>query len=163
MPQVKTVEGFRRVGYPTGILKELAWQLRDVAELPAGFSRAQIKGPEDVFRAFRFLFDNQPRERFVVIVLNAQHVPQAIDIITEGTLNASLVHPREVFRAAVLGVGVSLIVAHNHPSGNSEPSQEDLAITRQLVDGGKLLGIPVHDHLIFAGDRYTSIAERGQM
>jgi DNA repair protein RadC len=160
MPFVRT---FKRIGYPRGILKELAWQLRDVTDIPEGFSRDRIRCPDDVFRAFRFLFDNQPRERFVVIVLNATNAPQAIDIITEGLLNASLVHPREVFRAAILGVGAALIVAHNHPSGNPDPSQEDLNITRQLVDGGRLLGIPIQDHIIFAGDKFASLAERGNL
>jgi DNA repair protein RadC len=81
--------------------------------------------------------------------------------LTEGTLNASLVHPREVFKAAIDHLAASVIVVHNHPSGNQQPSNEDIEITRQLVESGKVVGIPLHDHIIVAGDGYTSFAERG--
>ena len=81
--------------------------------------------------------------------------------LTRGTLDASLVHPREVFRAALESSAAALIVVHNHPSGNPEPSEEDVAITRQLVQAGRIMGIPVRDHLIVAGNAHTSMAERG--
>jgi len=71
------------------------------------------------------------------------------------------VHPREVFKAAIDRLAASIIVVHNHPSGNAEPSGEDLEITRQLVDAGRLIGIPLHDHVIIAADNHTSFAERG--
>ncbi|HEY6953574.1 MAG TPA: JAB domain-containing protein, partial [Bacteroidota bacterium] len=81
--------------------------------------------------------------------------------ITSGTLNSSLVHPRECFQEALKQSAATVIFIHNHPSGNSEPSQEDVAITRQLVESGKILGIPVHDHIIVAGSTFTSLADRG--
>ena len=76
-------------------------------------------------------------------------------------MNSSLCHPREVFRGAIVSTCASIIIAHNHPSGNIEPSQEDISITKQLVESGKIVGIPVHDHIIFADSTYTSLAERG--
>ena len=82
-------------------------------------------------------------------------------LVSEGTLTASLVHPREVFRLAITESAAAVIVLHNHPSGNSEPSAEDIAVTQQLVNAGKLLGIPVLDHIIIAGEGYTSLRERG--
>ena len=83
------------------------------------------------------------------------------EIVSEGTLNSSLVHPREVFRGAIVATSASIIVAHNHPSGNPEPSHEDLAITKQLKDAGNILGIPVYDHIIIGGAQFSSFAQRG--
>jgi len=90
---------------------------------------------------------------------SANHVG-AIKIVSEGTLNSSLVHPREVFSPAIHSLSAAIILAHNHPSGNPEPSSEDLQITRQLVEAGKILGIPIHDHIIFTEHSFTSFAER---
>jgi DNA repair protein RadC len=100
-------------------------------------------------------------ERFVVLVLDARNAVTAEVELSRGTLTASLVHPREVFKEAVDARGASVIVVHNHPSGNPEPSQEDLDITRQLAEAGKILGIPLHDHVIVAGTGYVSLAEKG--
>lgn len=83
------------------------------------------------------------------------------EVVTEGTLNASLVHPREVFRGAIVATSASIILMHNHPSGNAAPSTEDIQITKQMVEAGRIIGIPVHDHIIFADDTYTSLAEQG--
>ena len=80
-----------------------------------------------------------------------------------GLLNASLVHPREVFAPAITGAAASIIVAHNHPSGDPEPSAEDLAVTAQLMEAGCLLGIPVRDHVILGDSGYVSLAERGTL
>src|SRR5207249_2057129 len=82
-------------------------------------------------------------------------------LITRGILNSSLVHPREVFRAAIAEAAAGIIVVHNHPSGDPTPSADDRSVTRQLVDAGRLLDVPVYDHVIVAGDRYVSFAEAG--
>jgi DNA repair proteins len=76
-------------------------------------------------------------------------------------LNSSIVHPREVFIFAIACASACIILAHNHPSGNTEPSQEDIAVTKQLVEVSKVIGIKIQDHIIFAGDTFTSLAERG--
>jgi len=152
---------FRAAPYPSIQLRQIVWRFRDVEELPVGFDRSEpIHSPESMKR-YSFLFDGYTTERFVVFILNSKNVVQGVEIVSEGTLNASLVHPREVFRSAVLGLGASIIVAHNHPSGNPEPSREDITITKQLVEAGKILGIPVHDHIIFTENGYTSFADRG--
>jgi DNA repair protein RadC len=80
--------------------------------------------------------------------------------ISKGILNSSLAHPRECFREAITQSAAAVIFVHNHPSGNPEPSQEDCAITKQLVEAGKIIGIAVHDHIIVAADKFTSFAER---
>jgi DNA repair protein RadC len=82
-------------------------------------------------------------------------------LITRGLLDSSLVHPREVFRAAIAEAAAGIVVLHNHPSGNPTPSADDRAVTRQLVEAGRLLDIPVYDHVIVGGDRYFSFAEAG--
>jgi DNA repair protein RadC len=81
--------------------------------------------------------------------------------ISEGTLDASIVHPRDVFREAILETASGILLIHNHPSGNSSPSEEDLRITKQLVEAGRLLGIKVYDHIILAGEDYRSLADEG--
>jgi DNA repair protein RadC len=98
---------------------------------------------------------------FYVIALNSQSRVIAIQEVTRGILNSSLVHPREVFRLAIAFGAAGIIVAHNHPSGDPTPSADDRAITRQLVDAGRLLDIPVYDHLVLGAERYVSFAEAG--
>ena len=108
------------------------------------------------------MFIPKPGERrFIVFWLNSANKVTGFEIISEGILNSSVVHPREVFRGAIVATAASIIIAHNHPSDNPEPSQEDIVITRQLVESGKITGIPIHDHIIFAGNTYLSFAERG--
>ena len=100
----------------------------------------------------------------VVLVLDAQHKIIARAEVTRGLVNASLVHPREVFRLAIALGGSSVIVAHNHPSGDPTPSAEDRTVTAQMVAAGRILDIPVHDHIIVAGDvAYRSFAEDGAL
>jgi DNA repair protein RadC len=98
---------------------------------------------------------------FYVIALNSQSRVIAIQEVTRGILNSSLVHPREVFRLAIAFGAAGIIVAHNHPSGDPTPSADDRAITRQLVDAGRLLDIPVYDHLVLGTERYLSFADSG--
>ena len=142
-------------------LYEVVWRIREIRDPPKDYLKEPIKGPEHFAQRFGFLFNDLAQELMIVFCLNARNTVTTIDPITTGTLNASLVHPREVFRAAVHGLAAAIIVAHNHPSGNTEPSQEDIDITRQIVESGKILGIPVHDHVIFARNTFTSLAERG--
>jgi DNA repair protein RadC len=101
------------------------------------------------------------RECFVVIFLDSKNRVIAMDTLFEGTLTASSVYPREVIRAALQHHAAALIFAHNHPSGEPRPSPEDLAVTRQLVFAGRLMGITVHEHLIIGENRYYSFADEG--
>ncbi len=146
-------------------IKTIEWKFREVPPSFLGFPtiKTQIKSPSDVFEAFKGLFDNQVRERFISIWLSSSNNVIGYEIVTEGLLNSSLVHPREVFRGAIVATCASIIIAHNHPSGNTEPSREDISITKQIVEAGKIIGIPVHDHIIFTNESYTSLTERGLM
>ncbi len=122
-----------------------------------------INSPEDVAALFVPRFRGIQQERFYVLHLNsANRVIREVEI-SRGILNTSPVHPREVFSAAIVDRAASLILIHNHPSGNTEPSDEDRAVTRQIVESGRILGIPVHDHVIIAGTGYMSFRGRNLM
>jgi DNA repair protein RadC len=105
--------------------------------------------------------EDLPVEEFHVAVLDAQHRLERDVTVTRGTLTSSLVHPREVFREAIAERAAALVLIHNHPSGDPSPSADDRAVTEQLVAAGRLLDIPVHDHVIIGRGRYASFAEAG--
>ncbi|MFL5582640.1 MAG: DNA repair protein RadC [Gemmatimonadaceae bacterium] len=121
---------------------------------------APLRSPRDVYRLFQRLEDC-PVEEFHVAVLDAQHRLERDVTVTRGILNSSLVHPREVFREAIAERAAAIVLVHNHPSGDPTPSSEDRVVTEQLVAAGRLLDIPVHDHVIVGRGRYTSFAEAG--
>ena len=100
------------------------------------------------------------KEHFVALYINARNKLIHRDLVSVGTLNANLVHPREVFEPAIARSSVQVVVAHNHPSGDSEPSEDDLVITKKLVEGGKLLGIEVIDHIIITKTGYLSFKDK---
>jgi len=120
-----------------------------------------IRRPRDAVRLIRRRSDAELVEVFYVIILNAFNDVTACQEVTRGILNSSLCHPREVFRLAILRNAAAIIIAHNHPSGNPAPSADDRAITRQLVEAGRILDIPVADHVIVTPDKYFSFTEAG--
>ncbi|OBZ17100.1 DNA repair protein RadC [Bacillus sp. FJAT-26390] len=104
------------------------------------------------------------QEHFVVLFLNTKnHVIGQPETISKGSLNAAIVHPREVFRAAIKRSAASIVVSHNHPSGDCTPSPEDIQLTARLVEAGNITGIEVLDHIIVAGEQFISLKERGHM
>ncbi|HTR21436.1 MAG TPA: DNA repair protein RadC [Gemmatimonadales bacterium] len=121
----------------------------------------RIRGPADVQRLCGPRLRDLQVEEFHVLALGSQSQVLADLCITRGILNSSLVHPREVFRAAIAEAAAGIIVVHNHPSGDPTPSTDDRAVTRQLVDAGRLLDLPVYDHVVVGGERYVSFAEAG--
>ncbi len=130
---------------------------RRAAEQPS--TTAPIRGPDDVLAQVRDLARAR-REHFVVLLLNARHEMQRREIVSIGSLNASIVHPREVFLPAILHSAASVVLVHNHPSGDPEPSEEDLSITRRLVEVGDLVGIGVLDHVVVAARGLVSFRAR---
>lgn len=132
---------------------------------PAGFdsSRTPMRSPRDVFAYMAPYAERDGVESFWILPLDAQHqlVGAGPTVITRGILNSSLVHPREVFIAAIASRAAAVILVHNHPSGDPTPSPDDRAVTDQLVAAGRLLDIPVLDHVIVGDGRYTSFAEAG--
>ncbi len=130
---------------------------RRAQESPAAGS--PIRGPEDVLRHVRDL-RRARREHFVVLLLNARHELQCREVVSIGSLNASIVHPREVFLPAIMHSAASVVLVHNHPSGDPEPSEEDISISRRLVQVGDLVGIGVLDHVIVASRGLVSLRSR---
>ena len=122
---------------------------------------APLRSPRDVYAAYAPRLEDLPVEEFHVAVLDAQHRLERDVLVTRGILNSSLVHPREVFREAIAERAAAIILVHNHPSGDPTPSADDRAVTEQLVAAGRLLDIPVHDHVIVGRGRYMSFAEAG--
>ena len=121
----------------------------------------RIREPEDVANVFRNRLRDLQVEEFHLLALDSQSQVLRELMVTRGLLNSSLVHPREVFRAAIAEAAAGIIVVHNHPSGDPTPSAEDRAITRQLTAAGRLLDLPLYDHVIIAGDRFVSFANAG--
>lgn len=122
---------------------------------------ARIQSPRDVVQWYAPRMEDLPVEEFHVAVLDAQHRLERDITVTRGILNSSLVHPREVFREAIAERAAAVILVHNHPSGDPAPSADDRAVTEQLAAAGRVLDIPVHDHVIIGRGRYTSFAEAG--
>jgi DNA repair protein RadC len=122
-----------------------------------------IVSPRSVFDRMAPYAERETTEVFWLLCLNAQHrlIGNAPDAVTRGILNSSLVHPREVFLCAIVARAAAIVLCHNHPSGDPTPSSDDRAVTEQLVAAGKLLDIPVVDHVILGKGRYTSFAEAG--
>jgi len=125
--------------------------------------RYVIRSPEDGADYVMEEMRNLNQEHFVALFLNTKNQIIHSQTIFIGSLNASIVHPREVFREAVKRSAASIIVAHNHPSGDPTPSQEDIHVTRRLVESGKMIGIEVLDHLVIGNRKFVSLKEKGYL
>ena len=124
----------------------------------------RITSPKDIYQIMRDFIGNMDRETFVMAALDTKNNVNALHTVSVGSLNASIVHPRELFKVAILANAASIIVAHNHPSGDPAPSQEDISLTRKLVEVGILLDIPLLDHIVVGdNDRYCSFKEKGHI
>ena len=138
-----------------------AFELGRRQDMEADPGQVSITSPEGLARALRKGIMEKTKEHFKLVLLNTRNKVIAISTISVGTLNASLVHPREVFRDALTHSASSIILAHNHPSDDPEPSDDDVSLTRRLADAGRLMGIEVLDHIIITRKGYTSFKERG--
>ena len=125
--------------------------------------RTIVHGPADAahYAMPRLRFES--KEHFAVLLLNTKNHVLAMPVISVGTLSASIVHPREVFQAAISHAAASMILVHNHPSGDPTPSSEDIAVTRRMVEAGKVMDIPVLDHIILGDDKFISLKEKGMI
>ncbi len=128
---------------------------------PTQEAPVHVRGPKDVMTLLYPRASVELVEVFYVILLNTQSRVLAMSEVTRGILGSSLVHPREVFRLSIAYGAAGIILAHNHPSGDPTPSADDRAVTRQMVDAGRILDVPVYDHVIIGADRYLSFAEAG--
>ncbi|HEX9740617.1 MAG TPA: DNA repair protein RadC [Ignavibacteriaceae bacterium] len=160
----KTISDLVKVG---GIGKDKAATLLAAFELSRRIlsqskwlNERKITSPQDVAEIFIPLLRDELKEKFILVCLNSANKIIATETISVGNLNSSVVHPREVFKTAIDHSSASIILLHNHPSGNPEPSNEDISITKKMVESGKILDIPVFDHIIIAGNSFTSFVEK---
>ena len=123
----------------------------------------KISTPDILYKNFRFLFEKETKEKFTVFWLNSRKRVIGFEIVCEGVLDASIAAPREIFRGAIVSTCAGIILAHNHPSGSTEPSNEDITATKTLKEAGKILGISVLDHIIFTDEGYFSFVENNLM
>lgn len=123
--------------------------------------RFQVTEPSEVATILRDYFRDKDREEFLIVLLDTANTVTGLSQISVGGLSSSVVEPRQIFKTAILANAAAVILAHQHPSGNPEPSREDIQITTQIAEAGEVMGIPVHDHLIITEADYTSLAERG--
>ena len=164
MLATKSVDSLQKI---SGIGKDKAAALAAAFELsrrilsqPKWLSNKKITSPQDVAEIFIPILRDDNKEKFIVVCLNSANKIIKHEIISVGNLNSSVVHPREIFKVAIDNSSASIILIHNHPSGNPEPSNEDIRITKKIVETGKIMDIPVFDHLIIAGETYTSLVEK---
>lgn len=164
MLATKTVSELQK---ETGIGKDKAATLAAAFELARRLSYSdklrsakKITSPEDVADIFIPILRDEVKEKFIVVCLNSANRIIKYEEISTGNLNSSLVHPREVFKVAIDNLAANIILVHNHPSGNPEPSREDIQVTKKLVEAGNIFEIKIFDHIIVAGNNFTSFVEK---
>lgn len=158
---VEQLAGVRGIGHAKAVQLKASVELaRRIAKAPAESPRA-IETAEAASELIRPSLAGKKKEHFVALLLDNRHRVIRLAPIAVGSLSASLVHPRELFKEAMLASAACVILAHNHPSGDPEPSDHDLTLTKRLVQAGKLLGIEVLDHLIVGSDRVVSLKAMG--
>ena len=126
-----------------------------------GRQRVQVTSPQTVADLLLPQYGNRPVEQFGVVLLDTKHRVLRTTIVSIGTLDASIVHPREIFREATAAGAAAIVLFHNHPSGDPEPSADDVQLTKRMMAAGVLMGIDVIDHVILADVRYCSLREKG--
>lgn len=127
------------------------------------YQNRSIRSPRDSYVLLKEFLEDKDREYFIVIALDTKNQPTSINVCHVGSLNASIVHPREVFKTAIISNSCSVIIGHNHPSGNVSPSPEDHLVTKRLKEAGEILGIELLDHLIIGEDTFLSFKEKGYL
>jgi DNA repair protein RadC len=125
--------------------------------------KPKINSPEDVYRLLYPQLREQKKEYFITLCLDTKNQIISKEVVSIGSLNANVVHPREVFKAALLASAAHIVVSHNHPSGDPTPSKEDIEITKKLAETGKIMGINVIDHVIIGDGRHFSMKEAGHI
>jgi DNA repair protein RadC len=158
---VAAIRAINGVGPAKAVVLHAALELGRRMAVETRSTGEPVSGPMDVYRLFAPRLEDLPVEEFHVAVLDTQHRLERDITVTRGLLSASLVHPREVFREAIAERAASIILVHNHPSGDPMPSADDRKVTAQLVAAGRLLDIRGHDHVFIGWGRYASFAESG--
>lgn len=122
-----------------------------------------VRGPEAIAKLARKIIRENGKEHVILFCLDGNHSVVAYNVVSVGTANSAPIHPREVFQPAILAGAVSIVLCHNHPSDNVEPSREDISVTKLIVEASKYLGIKLLDHVIIGGNGYHSMHEHNQL
>ena len=158
---IEELSQIKGIGLAKAAQIKACFELGKREELEPELKNFDIKDPEAVVKAIRASIKDKAKEHFKLILLNPRNKIIGISTISIGTLNASLVHPREVFKDAIMHSAASVVLAHNHPSGDPEPSEDDIKITKRLIEAGKILGVEVIDHIIIGKNGFFSFKEKG--
>ena len=158
---IEELSQIKGIGLAKAAQIKASFELGRREELEPELKNFDIKDPESVVKAIRASIKDKAKEHFKLILLNPRNKIIGISTISIGTLNASLVHPREVFKDAIMHTAASVVLAHNHPSGDPEPSEDDITITKRLIEAGKILGVEVIDHIIVGKNGFFSFKEKG--
>jgi len=158
---IEELSQIKGIGLAKAAQIKACFELGRREDLEPELKNFDIKDPEAVVKAIRASIKDKAKEHFKLILLNPRNKIIGISTISIGTLNASLVHPREVFKDAITHSAASVVLAHNHPSGDPEPSEDDITITKRLIEVGKILGVEVIDHIIVGKNGFFSFKERG--
>lgn len=158
---VEELSELKGVGPAKAVQVKAALELgKRLAALPTE-ERPVIRCPEDVCTLVMEDLRDRDREYFQALLLNTKNQVLARETISIGTLNSSMVHPRELFKMAIRRSAASLILVHNHPSGDPTPSREDISLTKRLIEAGEIIGIDVLDHIVIGDNRFTSLKSKG--
>jgi len=157
---IEELSSIRGIGLAKAAQIKAAFEIsRRLSTQVPSYKSKELNDPEKVYRLIKSKLRDYHKEHFYIIALNSRNY--SIAEVSVGSLNASVVHPREVFAEAIKNKAASVILAHNHPSGDPEPSEDDLLLTKKLVESGKILGIEVFDHIIVARDSFFSFKNEG--
>ena len=157
---IEELSSIRGIGLAKSAQIKAAFEIsRRLSTQAPSYKSKELTDPEKVYRLIKSKLKDYHKEHFYIIALNSRG--HSIAEVSVGSLNASVVHPREVFTEAIKNKAASVVFAHNHPSGDPEPSEDDLLLTKKLVESGKILGIEVFDHIIVAKDGFFSFKNKG--
>ncbi len=151
------------MNYKTKVIKSLEWRFCEPDPEIEKYRKNKITEPKPLYDLFLPFFKSLTQEIAIVVCLNSMNKIIAYETISKGGLGTSIVHPREVFRIAIVSNCKSIILMHNHPSGNLNPSKEDKAITETIRNSGNIIGIPLLDHLIITDEGYYSFEKEARM
>jgi len=158
---IEELSAIKGIGTAKAAQIKAAFELAKRQDLEKDIPLYTVNNPQTLVKAIRASIQDKAKEHFKLVILNTRNRVTGIIPISVGTLNASLVHPREVFKEAIRGSAASVILVHNHPSDDLEPSEEDIKLTRRMVEAGNIMGIEVLDHIIITRKNYLSLKSRG--
>lgn len=159
---IEELQNIKGVGFATACKLKAAFKLGEKAlDTHKKYNKEKVESSEDIYNLLKNDLIEKKKEHFKLLSLTSRNRLISVDDISVGTLDAGLAHPREIFYPAIQSSAASIILVHNHPSGDAEPSEDDLAITKRIVEAGKILNIEVKDHIIVVKDKFFSFKRKG--